>query len=110
MRPRTKQEWVDWYERKTGGRFVLAPDELVVFHPEHGFLTLFVNPEEQCLECHHIAGDGRFWQKQIIRMLSRTGMTRARFFTRRNPEAWMRKYGGHVRGWYMEVGLDETKF
>lgn len=109
MQARTKQDWVDYYEKKTGGRFVMAPDEMVLFHPRHGFLTFFLNQEDECIEVHHAVGDGKFWQAQAIRMLHVLGMKRVRFFTRRNPEAWIRRYGGHIRGYYMEVGLDETK-
>lgn|GEM_PF-5351538 len=109
VEPRTKQEWVDYYERKTGGRFVLGFDEFVLFHPRRGFLTFFVNREDECIEVHHAVGDGKYWQSQAIRMLRVLGMKKVRFFTRRNPEAWMRRYGGHIRGYYMEVGIDETK-
>ena len=109
MQARTKQDWVDYYEKKTGGRFVMAPDEMVLFHPRHGFLTFFLNQEDECIEVHHAVGDGKFWQAQAIRMLHVLGMERVRFFTRRNPEAWIRRYGGHIRGYYMEVELDEIK-
>ncbi len=26
-----------------------------------------------------------------------------------NPKAWIRKYGGHIRGYYMEAELKELK-
>lgn len=109
MKARTKQEWVDYYERKTGGRFVIGYDEFVLFHPRHGFMTFFVNREDQCIEVHHAVGDGKYWQEQAIRGLKALGMQSVRFFTRRNPEAWIRRYGGHIRGYYMEVRLDEAR-
>lgn len=101
--------WGKTYEERTGGKFEPREDEVVLCHPEHGALTFWLDDAEKCLEVHYCVGDGKFWQKQIVEILRALGFSSARFFTRRNPRAWMRRYGGHIRGWYMEVGLDETK-
>ena len=105
----TFDEWVNVYEKRTGGKFEPREDEVMFWHPERGILTVLADSAEKCLEVHYCVGDGKFWQKQIVAILRALGFNRARFFTRRNPEAWMRRYGGHLRGWYMEVSLDEAK-
>ena len=60
MKPRTKQEWVDYYERKTCGHFVLGFDEFVLFYPRRGIMTFFVNKKDECIEVHHAVGDGKY--------------------------------------------------
>ena len=108
MESRTKTEWLEWYEERTGcGDLELYPNEQVFFHPEHGFITYFI--VDDILELHHMCGDGKAWQKLLIEIMKQNGLKKLRAFTMRNPEAWMRKYGGHIRGYYMEAGLDEMK-
>ena len=57
---RTQSEWLDWYEAHGGTKDLqLAPDEHILFHKEHGFITFFIY--DDVLELHHMAGDGSFW-------------------------------------------------
>lgn len=108
MQKKTKAEWLDWYKQRTGCEDLeLFPDEHIFFHPEHGFVTFFV--DKDILELHHMCGDGKQWQKILTQIMKDYGLTKLRAFTRRNPKAWIRKYGGHIRGYYMEVNLDEFK-
>lgn len=103
-----KQQWLNWYEKRTGcNDLELAPDEQVFFHPEHGFITYFFH--DDILELHHMCGDGKTWQKIIRNIMKFYNLRKIRAFTRRNPNAWIRKYGGHIRGWYMEADINELK-
>lgn len=105
MQTRTKTEWLKWYQERTGCEDLkLASDELIFFHPEHGFITYFTH--EDCIEIHHLCGDGKFWQNFLQRVSQFEGAKKIRAFTRRNPKAWIRKYGGHIRGYYMEVDIE----
>lgn len=104
----TKAEWIEYYKERTGCRDLdLFPDEQIFFHPEHGFITFFVH--DGILELHNMCGNGKEWQKIIIQMMKDNGLTTLRAYTERNPKAWIRKYGGHIKGWFMEVNLDEFK-
>ena len=109
MKAKTKEEWLEWYKERGGGEDLeLAPDEIVYFHPEHGFITYFRH--DDILELHHMVGDGKYWQKFIVDVIMKFyKLKKIRAFTRRNPEAWIRKYGGHIRGYYMEADIDELK-
>ena len=109
MKSMTIQEWLDWYKQHGGsGDLELHPSETVNYHPEHGFITYFIH--DDVLELHHMVGDGKYWQKFIRNMLMGLhGLKKIRAFTRRNPQAWIRKYGGHIRGYYMECNIDEFK-
>ena len=106
--PETKEEWLKYYEEKTGCKDLeLAPYERVFFSPEHGFITFFAH--DDILELHHMCGHGKEWQKIIVQIMEDLRLKKVRAFTRRNPDAWTRKYGGHIRGFYMEVDIDELR-
>ena len=108
MTTKSQNEWLEWYEAHGGTKDLqLAPDEHILFHPEHGFITFFIHDE--ILELHHMVGDGKYWQDVLITIMKKEGLTTLRAFTRRNPRAWIRKYGGHIRGYYMEADIDEIK-
>ena len=103
-----REEWLKRYENRTGCEELdLLPDEQIFFHPEYGFLTYFIY--DDVIEIHHCCGNGKQWQKVVKQMMKDYGLTKVRFFTQRNPDAWIRKYGGHIRGYQMEVDIDEIK-
>ena len=104
----TQSEWLDWYV-KHGGNYDLELDdgERILFHPEHGFIVFLIY--DDVLELHHMAGDGKYWQEVLIKVMKAEGVNTLRAFTRRNPKAWERKYGGHIRGYYMEADINELK-
>ena len=104
----TREEWLNFYRHKTGcNDLQLADDEQVFFHPEYGFVTFFAH--DDILELHHMFGNGKAWQKILIQIMKDNGLSKLRAFTRRNPKAWIRKYGGHIRGYYMECDIEEMK-
>ena len=104
----TKDEWLKYYEKRTGCKNLeLSPDETVFFHPEYGFITFFTH--DDILELHHMCGNGKQWQKLLVKIMKDYGFTKLRAFTRRNPKAWARKYGGHIRGYYMEADIKELE-
>ena len=104
----TKDEWLKWYEERTGcDDLRLNPDELIMFHPEHGFITYWTH--DDIFELHHMCGDGKFWQAVIQKIAKFENVHTLRAFTRRNPKAWIRKYGGHITGYEMEADISEIK-
>ena len=111
MRRKTKSQWLKWYKEHGGSEDLkLHSAESVLFHPDHGFITYLIDNENGILELHHMAGDGKYWQKVLTDTIMKThGLTKLRAFTRRNPKAWIRKYGGHIRGYYMEADINELK-
>lgn len=108
LQAKSKAEWLKYYEERTGCKDLrLLPEEHIFFHPEHGFITFYVY--DGILELHHMCGDGKVWQKILIQIMKDNGLTKLRAYTERNPKAWIRKYGGHIRGYYMEADIDEIK-
>ena len=108
MTAKTPNEWLKWYQERTGcDDLRLNPDELIMFHPEHGFIAYWVGDNK--FELHHMCGDGKFWAGIIKKIAGFENVNTLRAFTRRNPKAWMRKYGGHITGYEMEVEINELK-
>ena len=104
----SKDDWLKWYEARTGCKDLeLSEGEQIFFHPKHGFIAYYMH--DDVLELHHLCGDGKSWQKVLVKIMEEFGLKKLRAYTRRNPEAWKRKYGGHIRGWYMEASLDELR-
>ena len=105
---KTLNEWLKWYQERTDCEdLMLKPDELIMFHPEHGFIAYWVGDDK--FELHHSCGDGKFWAGVIKKIAGFENVHTLRAFTRRNPKAWMRKYGGHITGYEMEAEIDEIK-
>ena len=110
MKKRTIDEWLSWYKEHGGtDSLELAPNELINFYEEHGFITYWIY--DDVLEIHHMAGDGKYWLKFLKNtVMSMNGLKKLRFFTTRNPRAWIRKYGnGRITGYEMEIDKDEIK-
>ena len=110
MIPRSKAEWIEYYCQKTGSEGLeLNSDELVLFHPEHGFIAYAIDKEKKILHSHYTCGDGKYWQKVYFSIMEQNGLRKLLGYTERNPKAWMRKYGGKIKGYYMEVDIDELR-
>ena len=108
MKSRTREEWLEWYKERTGCEDLnLQSDELILFHPEHGFIAYFTNGD--VFELHHMCGDGKYWVRIIQKIARFEGTAKIRAFTYRNPQAWIRKYGGRITGYEMECDIDELK-
>ena len=104
----TPAEWIKWYVEHGGSEDLeLDEREIVLFHPEHGFITFLTH--DDILELHHMVGDGKYWFRVLKRIMKLRGLKTIRAYTRRNPKAWMRKYGGRIRGYYMEASIDEIQ-
>lgn len=109
-KPNTPREWLDWYEARRGEEVAPLPDSEFLFAPEHGFVTY------RCCDDWLEVGfmgtdDAKFWIEKLITIMKLKGLSKLRFFTRRNPEAWRRKYGCRVyeTGYFMEVGVEELE-
>ena len=106
MKARTPEEWRRWHVEHGGAEDLELDDrEVVLFHPEHGFVTFLTH--DDVLELHHMCGDGKWWASVLIRAAKMCGAKRIRAFTKRSPKAWMRAYGGRVIGYWMEAEGDD---
>jgi hypothetical protein len=111
LEERTLEEWIALYEKSTGREWEPLPHEWVSWTPERGVMT-FIDPaysEPGTFEGHIIIGDGKYWLGLIKEFMTQNGLTKATFFTRRNPVPIQRRFGFHIRGYVMEANIDELK-
>jgi hypothetical protein len=111
MKARTKEEWIEVYNKKLGMKYVPDEHEITAFHPEHGFLSFIdqAYSEPGIFEVHLMVGDGEWWMRRIKEVMRQTGATKIRYITRRKPEAWARKYGARIAAYIMEADIDDIK-
>jgi hypothetical protein len=103
--PRTFEEWVEAYEERDGSKYVLSPGERPVYderHPERGFFTFYFDVQKKQMIIPKMCGDGRHWKPLILGVLARLkadGLIRRIYcFTKRNPKAFTRIFGGEIVG------------
>lgn len=110
MKSKTKEEWLNWYKERSGIEDLgIVQGEIISFHPEHGFIVYALDTENAILLSHHTCGDGKYWAKVYKTIMKMFGLKKLIGYTQRNPNAWIRKYGGHIKGYELEVDLDEFK-
>lgn len=71
---------------------------------EHGFASYSI--EGEVLIIGNVYGDGGYWRDFFNDKAKENGCTRLRFATRRNPEAWNRKYEFECVGWILEKDVE----
>ena len=103
------EEWIEYYEEKSDSRFRMSPGEKIVFGEEKGFFSYCIVPEREAVEIPKMVGEGKYWAKEIRKMVKALGLKKVLFFTKRNPDTWIRTYGGRIYGYYMEITLEEAK-
>ena len=95
-------EWIEFYEKKTKEKFHLEEGEQIRWDPEKGFMTYGLSKYEDALAIGKMCGDGKFWEAIANEMCKQLGFKKAIYFTKRNPHAFIRRYGGKIYGFYLE--------
>ncbi len=100
--PPKLQEWFDYYEKHTGSKPRLSPDDHFVWDEKKGFLSLVPVPAENALLIHYMCGDGKYWERVATELADALGYDRFFFSTRRNPKAFERRFGAKLRSYLLE--------
>lgn len=91
------QDDFERYCRKSGDDGVYATN---LVDNEHGFCSF--RTDRNVLYIINTYGDGKYWDEYLTKVAKENGCTKMRFHTRRNPEAFARKYGAKLVGYVME--------
>lgn len=97
----TLEEWVDYYERKTGAKCRFNHLETIEFDPEKGFMSWWLTSEDTDFHLGKVAGDGKHWEQRVMDEARRLGCTKVVAFTKR-PKFFLKRYRGKIRGFIME--------
>ena len=121
--PHSLDEWIDIYVKRSGPDtvFTIQDGEQVVWWPEYGFLSYKIDIPDRCVIVLKMAGDGKYLRHKVFEMvaaLEHLGFKSARFFSRREPEAYLRFFGGRLvktdeKGglpmYHYEITLDDVR-
>ena len=63
LRYGTKEEWIKWYEEKSGDTFVMKANAALYFQAKRGIMVcrLTGDSQESMLVIDYVIGDGKFW-------------------------------------------------
>lgn len=89
-------EWLAFYKKKTGESFQGWPGADFIFDAERGFCVSI--KDDDVLIIGEVCGDGRHWVDWLTMMAKQQGCTKLRFWTKRNPAAFSRKFGFMLTG------------
>lgn len=92
----TLYEWFKRYHAKTGEYPNSYPGSEFVFDAEHGFCVHIQDGDT--LIIGEVCGDGRHWLNYLTVIAKELGCNKLRFWTKRNPAAFARKFGFVLAG------------
>lgn len=89
------------YWDKSGASLVLRNNFI---RNDHGFSTHSIDGD--VLVIGSVYGDGEYWNKFFHGVAKDNGCKKMRFTTRRNPDAWERKFDFKCVGWVLEKEVE----
>ncbi|BBB90799.1 MAG TPA: hypothetical protein PKA28_19110 [Methylomusa anaerophila] len=102
MGERTFEEWVNWFELKSGEKFNTPPGFSLEFRPDKGFV-LWKRKGDTFVINQGTTDDWEFWAVWIISKGLELGCTKVRTLVRRNAAGYARLTGGKI----VKKGFDQ---
>ena len=102
----TYKQWQDYKERSGDDFGVIIPDQII--SNEKGFITYSV--EAGILVVHQLYGinEGEYWRNFIIDEMKKRDCKKVQFFTKRNPEVYIRWFNKlKVHGYILQYEEEE---
>lgn len=96
LRMGTPQEWVQWYEEKTGDLFTLPDGYTINYHERRGIMTFKADFETKMLIVLYVIGDGRFWHDVAELIAKMNGLRYVATICTRNIDAYIRFWNYRV--------------
>lgn len=93
----TPEEWIKWYENKTGDKFELQEGYVLHCHERRGIMSLKAKPESGMIVVGIVAGDGRFWHDVVEVMARMNGFRCIGTICTRSVEAYIRFWRYKIR-------------
>lgn len=111
-KPHTPDEWVEWYEEKTGDEFTLPDDYDILYHERRGLMAFKLATESEMIVVEYVIGDGRFWYDVAEMIGKRNGFRCLATICTRSVYAYIRFWGYKIiKEWDVEgakrfLGID----
>ena len=114
MRSGTPEEWVRWYEEKTGDTFTLPDGYSVNYHLHRGIMVCKPVVEEKMLVIEYVIGDGKFWYDVAEMLALQNGLRYIATICTRDVYAYIRFWGYRIlKAWDNDgakrfLGIDDS--
>ena len=89
------------YAKRTGDLSIVSKNYV---ENEHGFASWRI--EDDVLHAIQVYGDGIYWKKYLMKIAKDNGCDQLMFYTKRNPEAWKRKYNARIVETIMSIVVE----
>jgi len=86
----TPQEWIDWYEEKTGDTFEVPYGHTINYHERRGIITFKADFKCGMLIVMYVIGDGKFWHDVAEMIAKQNGFRCVATICTRNVDAYIR--------------------
>jgi len=86
----TPQEWIDWYEKKTGDTFTVPEGHTINYHERRGIITFKPDLKSGMLIVMYVIGDGKFWHDVAEMIAKQNGFRCVATICTRNVDAYIR--------------------
>ena len=94
--PHTLDEWIRFYEDKSGEKLEVPKNFIFQWHPYRGFSVMMPDLEGKILMIYSTCGDGRFWRDVAEMLALNNGMTKLMTIC-------IRKIEPYIRFWHWKI-------
>jgi hypothetical protein len=97
--PKTKQDWIEAYEERTGEKFDYRRGFHYYYDPMNGFFSYKYDEDEQVLIGGQTCGNAKFWKQrlwEVFNALKERGCRGIVCSTPRDPKPYQRFCGGKL--------------
>ena len=101
---KTLEEWIEFYERKTGKKFKPEENYKLLYRPDKGFCE--ISASDNAILVGAVSGDGKFWKSSADLLARYMKFNFCRSINiRKNIRAYLRLFGYRITKITEENGL-----
>lgn len=96
MKAKTLNEWIAFYEEKTGEKFKPHPSFKLLYFPKRGFCEISLEPKTKMVIAYQLCGDGHFWKDLLDSFTKLLGFTHGGAICVRSIVPYIRYWGFRI--------------
>jgi hypothetical protein len=93
---KTLQEWIDFYEQKTGDKFSVPKGYGLNYLAERGFALMKLDYERKMVVVYQVCGDGKFWHDYAELYAAGAGLECVATMCTRSIRPYIRAFGWKI--------------
>lgn len=96
MKAKSLQEWIDFYELKTGDKFYIPQGYGLIYLAERGFALMKLEAESKMIFVYQVCGDGKFWHDYAELYAAGVGFECVATMCTRSIRPYIRAFGWKI--------------